>query len=150
LITSSCKSNIQFRCTGNRCGLENNNRYCPNGWCCSEFGFCDRTAEHCFDGCQLNFGHCDVIANCSLPSHEYSIFPTIPAKQRSLSSTKGKNFWYLFCKPGTILKEISPKPQPVTCNQNDGTWPTLPVCGKILIDKTVSDLIESAHCFMVF
>lgn len=129
--------------TGNRCGLENNNRYCPNDWCCSQFGFCDRTDVHCGDGCQHYFGQCYVIANCSLPSQNYNIFPGIPKNQRSLSNKEKKNFWYLFCKPGSILKKIT-EPHPVTCNSDDGSWPEdiLPECGKKLIyNLTNNELI---------
>ena len=129
--------------TGNRCGLENNNRYCPNDWCCSQFGFCDRTDVHCGDGCQHYFGQCDVIADCSLPSQNYNIFPEIPKNQRSLSNKEKKNFWYFFCKPGSILKKIT-EPHPVTCNSDDGSWPEdiLPECGKKLIyNLTNNELI---------
>jgi hypothetical protein len=121
--------------TGNLCGVENDNRYCPDKLCCSKHGFCGSDIEnninlHCDDGCQRYFGHCNEIANCSLPSPNYNIFPQIPIKQRTLTSGE-KNFWYLFCKPGSILKTIS-QPQPITCNQDDGTWPDnlLPECGK--------------------
>lgn len=121
---------IRFEMTGNRCGSENNNRYCPNDWCCSEHGFCDRTDEHCGDGCQHYFGQCNVIANCSLPSQHYNIFPAIPTKQRTMTSEMPDKFLFFFCKPGSILKKISQQ-QPITCNSKDGTWPEslLPECG---------------------
>jgi hypothetical protein len=123
--------------TGNRCGVENDNRYCPDQLCCSQHGYCERSIEHCDDGCQRYFGHCNEIANCSMPSPKYYIFPTIPIEQRTLSSKK-KNVWYLFCTPGWILKKIS-QPQPITCNQDDGTWPDslLPQCGKNVQKKNI-------------
>jgi hypothetical protein len=33
--------------TDNRCGGQGGNKKCPTGKCCSEFGYCDTTAEHC-------------------------------------------------------------------------------------------------------
>lgn len=137
--------------TGNLCGVENDNRYCPDKLCCSEHGYCGNDIEnninlHCDDGCQRYFGHCNEIANCSLPSSNYNIFPPIPIKQRTLSSRE-KNFWYLFCKPGSILKTIS-QPQPITCNKDDGTWPNnlLPECGKN-VQQQFQDLVISCFVF---
>ncbi|CAJ0753334.1 18639_t:CDS:1, partial [Entrophospora sp. SA101] len=51
---------------------------CLNGFCCSEFGFCGSTAEHCGKGCQSAFGRCGeaappaapnkrIITNCKTP-----------------------------------------------------------------------------------
>jgi peptidoglycan/xylan/chitin deacetylase (PgdA/CDA1 family) len=35
---------------------------CPAGNCCSQFGFCGTTAEHCGTGCQAPFGQCGTPA----------------------------------------------------------------------------------------
>jgi peptidoglycan/xylan/chitin deacetylase (PgdA/CDA1 family) len=51
---------------------------CQNGFCCSEFGFCGSTTEHCGKGCQSAFGRCGeaappaasnkrIITNCKTP-----------------------------------------------------------------------------------
>ena len=39
-----------------RCGPDVGS--CPTGWCCSEYGWCGTTTEHCTAGCQSAFGYC--------------------------------------------------------------------------------------------
>ncbi|CAM9952255.1 unnamed protein product, partial [Ectocarpus sp. 12 AP-2014] len=33
--------------------------FCPDEQCCSVWGFCGVTSEHCGEGCQPEFGACD-------------------------------------------------------------------------------------------
>lgn len=35
-----------------QCGTQAGNALCPNGLCCSRFGWCGSTDEYCKDGCQ--------------------------------------------------------------------------------------------------
>ncbi|OUM66419.1 carbohydrate-binding module family 18 protein [Piromyces sp. E2] len=46
--------------TYNGCGKNYDNRKCPNNLCCSADGRCGEFFEHCFDGCQSEFGNCYV------------------------------------------------------------------------------------------
>ncbi|CRK11988.1 hypothetical protein BN1723_009563, partial [Verticillium longisporum] len=43
--------------TDGTCGGKNGWK-CPTGNCCSRFGFCGATADHCAPGCQSDFGFC--------------------------------------------------------------------------------------------
>lgn len=52
-----------------RCGAENDNVSCERNQiekCCSKFGWCGSTSEHCRDGCQEEFGRC---AKPLMPGH---------------------------------------------------------------------------------
>lgn len=40
------------------CGPSAGNRKCPSGNCCSKYGYCGTTDEHCKSGCQSQFGTC--------------------------------------------------------------------------------------------
>jgi len=44
--------------TNGRCG--NGNGRCPDGQCCSKYGYCGKTEEHCYpsNGCQSKLGDC--------------------------------------------------------------------------------------------
>jgi len=44
--------------TNGKCGPLGNNKVCPNGQCCSEFGECGSTLYHCGPDCQKAFGAC--------------------------------------------------------------------------------------------
>jgi len=43
--------------TNDRCGP--NNGICPNGKCCSQYGYCGKTSDYCGTGCQKTFGRCN-------------------------------------------------------------------------------------------
>ncbi|XP_059352756.1 uncharacterized protein LOC130688441 isoform X2 [Daphnia carinata] len=115
-------ASIGFRVEGNQCGSGNDFRYCAGSMCCSEYGYCDVSDEHCGDGCQPYYGRCNAIAKCNLPSYNGHIFPEITSQQRTLISAKN-NYWYFLCEPDHILKNVTRRLQPVTCNNIDGTWP---------------------------
>jgi len=34
---------------------------CTDGYCCSKYGYCGKTDDHCGIGCQANFGKCNKI-----------------------------------------------------------------------------------------
>lgn len=116
---------------GNQCGLTNSFRYCAGSMCCSEYGYCDVSDQHCGDGCQPYYGHCEAIAKCNLPSYNGHIFPEMPSQQRTPTSLK-KNYWYFLCERDHIVKNVTRRLQPATCNKIDGTWPAdyYPECGK--------------------
>lgn len=40
------------------CGMAAGGASCPDGTCCSEYGFCGDTSEHCGVGCQPEYGTC--------------------------------------------------------------------------------------------
>ncbi|KAG6538176.1 hypothetical protein ZIOFF_003287 [Zingiber officinale] len=44
--------------SGKQCGVQNNGALCPNGLCCSEYGWCGNTAEYCCNDCQSQC-HCN-------------------------------------------------------------------------------------------
>ena len=46
-----------FTGSKDRCGLEYGN--CDAGDCCSQYGWCGQTDEHCGTGCQSDYGICD-------------------------------------------------------------------------------------------
>ncbi|KAI9562610.1 hypothetical protein GHT06_010064 [Daphnia sinensis] len=116
-------ASIGFAIVGNQCGSSNSFRYCAGSMCCSEYGYCDDVSdEHCGDGCQPYYGRCQAIAKCNLPSYNGHIFPEMQSQQRT-STSKKKNYWYFLCEPEHIVKNVTRRLQPVTCNQIDGTWP---------------------------
>ncbi|EFX67861.1 hypothetical protein DAPPUDRAFT_260993 [Daphnia pulex] len=43
-------------CECQRCGSDQPK--CPNNLCCSTYGYCGATGEHCCSGCQPQYGHC--------------------------------------------------------------------------------------------
>jgi len=42
-----------------KCGPENGHAVCPNGLCCSQYGYCGSTSDYCSEGCQSEFGRCN-------------------------------------------------------------------------------------------
>jgi len=40
-----------------KCGNEHGR--CPEGYCCSKFNYCGKTADHCSSGCQPQYGICE-------------------------------------------------------------------------------------------
>ena len=54
---STGKNNVS---TNGRCGKENGQ--CPEGECCSKYGWCGKSKDHCLieAGCQSDFGKCKV------------------------------------------------------------------------------------------
>ncbi|OUM59851.1 carbohydrate-binding module family 18 protein, partial [Piromyces sp. E2] len=44
--------------TDGRCGAKFGNTSCPDGKCCSKYGWCGTSSSHCDAGCQSEFGVC--------------------------------------------------------------------------------------------
>jgi len=44
--------------TDDTCGPNNGNKRCPDGECCSKYGYCGITEKHCDAGCQVGYGIC--------------------------------------------------------------------------------------------
>ncbi|OUM65016.1 carbohydrate-binding module family 18 protein, partial [Piromyces sp. E2] len=46
-----------------RCGPDNNNAVCDSGYCCSKYGWCGKSDDHCSikKGCQSEFGSCNGV-----------------------------------------------------------------------------------------
>jgi len=42
--------------TNGRCGIDDG--VCPSGKCCSKYGYCGNSDDHCGKGCQSEFGEC--------------------------------------------------------------------------------------------
>lgn len=40
------------------CGPSAGNKKCPSGYCCSKYGYCGTSDDHCKSGCQSQFGTC--------------------------------------------------------------------------------------------
>ncbi|RKP24925.1 hypothetical protein SYNPS1DRAFT_16424 [Syncephalis pseudoplumigaleata] len=55
---SLARLNRQQVAPGQRCGAHNGNKSCSAGQCCSQFGWCGVTGNHCGAGCQSQFGKC--------------------------------------------------------------------------------------------
>jgi len=45
--------------TNGKCGEEDGK--CPDGECCSKYGYCGTSDKHCKSGCQSEFGECKVV-----------------------------------------------------------------------------------------
>jgi len=75
--SSSKKTSTNGRCGGDY-GM------CPDGKCCSKYGYCGRSDEYCASGCQPEFGSCGT---------SYS-----PSSSSSSSSEKAKFQIYYECK----------------------------------------------------
>ena len=46
---------------GSHCG-KSNGLSCTTGYCCSKYGYCGKTEEHCGKGCQINYGKCHKLS----------------------------------------------------------------------------------------
>ncbi|OUM61793.1 carbohydrate-binding module family 18 protein [Piromyces sp. E2] len=54
----TCKTgSSQIISKDGRCGPEYGR--CPGDLCCSEYGWCGKTSDHCGSGCQSEYGECD-------------------------------------------------------------------------------------------
>jgi len=54
----NCKNNRGNTRKDGRCGKGYNNAHCHTGYCCSQYGYCGKTKDHCGKGCQGSFGKC--------------------------------------------------------------------------------------------
>ncbi|OUM65771.1 carbohydrate-binding module family 18 protein, partial [Piromyces sp. E2] len=80
-----CNQDVQYRVSSNgRCGTSDGG--CPFGECCSKYGWCGRSEQHCnvSEGCQSEFGDCK---EKSLVNNEKK---TIISPEKSNSSNHGK------------------------------------------------------------
>ncbi|OUM62881.1 carbohydrate-binding module family 18 protein, partial [Piromyces sp. E2] len=64
-IDNGCQSNYGY-CLGvtpqpanDRCGSKFGNAKCGSGECCSQYGYCGTSKDHCGKGCQSEFGVCN-------------------------------------------------------------------------------------------
>jgi len=60
-IQNSCvgitKSSSNIRSDG-RCVSSYDNANCHTGYCCSKYGYCGKSKDHCGSGCQGKFDKC--------------------------------------------------------------------------------------------
>jgi len=62
--------------TDGRCGPDFGDTSCPSGRCCSKYGFCGTSADHCNQNCLQEYGSCtgngdansNIIASYSIPN----------------------------------------------------------------------------------
>ncbi|OUM58038.1 carbohydrate-binding module family 18 protein, partial [Piromyces sp. E2] len=71
-----------------RCGPENGNTVCGNGKCCSKYGWCGTSSEHCGKGCQSEFGKCEN--SITITKTKTKTKTTTSIKSSSTSSSKDK------------------------------------------------------------
>ena len=124
---------------GNRCGKlppqfatdnEDTYKYCPASRCCSEYGYCENSTNHCDDGCKPFFGRCSTISKCNLYGQK-GVFPTEVFIQRSLESEK-KTYWFPLCDSEQIVDDVSQSLPYFTCRK-DGSLPEINhKCGNYL------------------
>ncbi|KAL6592742.1 glycoside hydrolase/deacetylase [Neocallimastix californiae] len=55
--------------TNGLCGAKNG--ACPNGECCSQYGYCGSSADHCGTGCQSEFGKCGSVSKETVSGFKY-------------------------------------------------------------------------------
>nr|XP_017235514.1 PREDICTED: basic endochitinase-like [Daucus carota subsp. sativus] len=55
-IVTVCIFALSFASSAEQCGKQAGNALCPNGMCCSEFGWCGTTPDYCSDTCQSQCG----------------------------------------------------------------------------------------------
>jgi len=62
---------------------------CPNGECCSKYGYCGTSDKHCKSGCQSEFGECKVVSTTTtIVTTKTTTKPT--TKSSLPTSTNGK------------------------------------------------------------
>jgi len=52
-------SSTPTQASSGRCGADFGET-CPNGQCCSKYGYCGTSEKHCGTGCQTEFGNCGI------------------------------------------------------------------------------------------
>jgi len=57
----SSSSSTPVISTNGKCGPKNGNTVCPSGKCCSKYGWCGTSDDHCKAGCQSEFGKCTPV-----------------------------------------------------------------------------------------
>jgi len=60
---SSSNTSTSVVSTNGKCGPKNGNTVCPAGKCCSKYGWCGTSDDHCKAGCQSEFGKCTSTDN---------------------------------------------------------------------------------------
>ncbi|KAG4082270.1 hypothetical protein H8356DRAFT_1387100 [Neocallimastix lanati (nom. inval.)] len=63
-ITTTTKSPSPTIDTKYRCGKDFNNKSCSKGECCSKYGYCGTSIDHCGTGCQASYGRCNDGGRC--------------------------------------------------------------------------------------
>jgi len=85
--------------TNGRCGKDYDYSSCPSSQCCSKYGYCGTSDEHCLasKGCQSEFGKCTSST-------------TTTTKKSSATSTNGrcgKDYGYSSCPSGQCCSKYS-------------------------------------------
>ncbi|CAB4410153.1 unnamed protein product [Rhizophagus irregularis] len=92
-----CSSELIFGQTADgKCGATGGNQNCGTQFCCSQFGFCGNTVDHCGTGCQPSFGKCGTgtapPANSTTPTNPGTSTPAVEITTCSKSGTVAITF----------------------------------------------------------
>jgi len=66
---------------------------CPNGQCCSKYGYCGNTKEYCGNGCQSEFGNCNGNQTTTKKSTTKKTTTTSTKKSSNTSSSEFKIYY---------------------------------------------------------
>nr|AMJ52403.1 hypothetical protein [Rhizophagus clarus] len=102
-----CSSELIFgQTTDGKCGPTGNNQSCGTQFCCSQFGFCGTSTDHCGTGCQASYGKCGT---GTVPSSS----STLPTNAPTSSPVKAVDI--TTCKvPGTVAITFDDGPSQFT------------------------------------
>jgi len=81
-----CGSKTGTISTNGRCG-EDFGR-CPSGKCCSKYGYCGVTDAHCGNGCQSEFGECNIKATTTRKNTTSTKKTKATTTRKNTTSTK--------------------------------------------------------------
>ncbi|KAG4087662.1 hypothetical protein H8356DRAFT_1433444 [Neocallimastix lanati (nom. inval.)] len=77
--------------TDDTCGPLRGNKICPEGKCCSEYGYCGDTDEYCGKGCLSEFGRCNSDATASSTTTTTSTKKSTKTKTTTTTTTTKKS-----------------------------------------------------------
>jgi len=97
-----------FTSNNGKCGEEDGK--CPEGQCCSKYGYCGTSDKHCTTGCQSEFGECKVAS-------------TTTTKSKTTTKTTTT-------KITTTTKTSLPTSTNGKCGKSDGQCPSGQCCSK--------------------
>jgi len=90
VTTTTVSTSTPTQASSGRCGADFG-KTCPNGQCCSKYGYCGTSEKHCGTGCQTDFGKCnigDTVQTATIDTDPITV--TITTTATSIDSTTGK------------------------------------------------------------
>jgi len=110
LISTASSATVNARC-GKGYGS------CPTGTCCSKFGYCGTTADHCGAGCNINYGAClqtkKQNKNTTTIKKANKKTTTTPKKNVKKTTTTPKNVKKTTTTPKKNVKKTTTTPKNV-------------------------------------